>query len=152
MYRPGGVTVGKMYRIGEMAKLARVSKRTIDYYTQLGLLVAERSDSNYRYYSQESLERLKLIEIFKREKLSLEEIKQRLDALNVADVSAADVSQKIHDIQEQMKKLENDVLQLKPLLGKLNEQQLKILTKQISIQGASLYQTLSFLFGEIPFI
>ncbi|MEW9668849.1 MerR family transcriptional regulator [Ammoniphilus sp. 3BR4] len=139
-----------MYRIGEMAEIAKVSKRTIDYYTQMGLLDPKRSETGYRYYTENALERLKLIEMFKREKLSLEEIKERLDTLDHCDIPAQDVSQKIHEIQEQMRKLEKEVLKLKPLLSQLNEKQLKVLTKQISIQGTSLYHTIAILLGEVP--
>lgn len=40
-------------RIGDLAKATGVAKRTIDYYTNLGLLQAERSRTNYRYYGEE---------------------------------------------------------------------------------------------------
>lgn len=148
--RQGGGSFGTMYRIGEIAEIAKVSKRTLDYYTQMGLLVPERSDSGYRYYRENALERLKLIEMFKKEKLSLEEIKERLDTLDSCNISAQDISKKIHEIQEQMKKLESEVLKLKPMLSELNEKQLKTLTKQISIQGTSLYHTIAILLGEVP--
>ena len=40
----------KLYKIGELAKIADVSPRTIDYYTKLSLIEPEkRSDTNYRY-------------------------------------------------------------------------------------------------------
>ncbi|MGE7764185.1 MerR family transcriptional regulator [Peribacillus sp. NPDC096540] len=32
-----------MYRVGQLAELANVSKRTIDYYTQLGMLNYEKN-------------------------------------------------------------------------------------------------------------
>lgn len=135
-----------------MAELAKVSKRTIDYYTQLGLLTAERSKSNYRYYSEDALERLKLIELFKREKLSLEEIRERLNTLDATPASSREVTEKVHDLHERMRQLEEEVLKLKPLLSKLNEQQLKVLTKQLSVQGASLYHALNLLLGESLFL
>ena len=66
----------KLYKIGELAKLADVSPRTIDYYTKLSLIEPEkRSDTNYRLYSDETLTRLKRIESMKNEKYTLEEIK-----------------------------------------------------------------------------
>ncbi|RKJ54475.1 MerR family transcriptional regulator, partial [Butyricicoccus sp. 1XD8-22] len=42
-----------------------ITKRTIDYYTSLGLLEAERSSSNYRYYTSEAINRLHEIEEMK---------------------------------------------------------------------------------------
>lgn len=141
-----------MYRIGELAKTANVSKRTIDYYTQLGLLPTHRTESNYRYYSDEALVTLKLIEVFKKEKLTLEEIREKLEILRKEKVPAADVSYKMHEICEQLHTLEDRLLELKPLLAKLDERQLRILTKQVSIQCASLLHTLSILFQENPII
>jgi len=47
------VTDGVFYRIGELANIANVSKRTVDYYTSLGLLHAQRTKSNYRIYDEE---------------------------------------------------------------------------------------------------
>ena len=49
-------------KIGELAEKTGITRRTIDYYTTLGLLQAERSASNYRYYSIETIEKLRLIE------------------------------------------------------------------------------------------
>lgn len=69
----------KLYRIGELAKAAGVSERTIDYYTKLGLITPEeRSLKNYRLYNDETLNRLERINQMKQEKYSLEEIRQTL--------------------------------------------------------------------------
>lgn len=70
---------GVVYKIGELASIANVSKRTIDYYTKLGLLKAERSKSNYRYYDSSALEDLKLIDHYKKLNYSLDMIKERLE-------------------------------------------------------------------------
>ena len=142
----------KNYRIGELAEVVGVSKRTIDYYTQLGLLTPNRTGANYRSYAEDSLERLKLIGLYKKEKLTLEEIRERLQVLEGERVPIMDVSQKIHEIREQVYSLENQLLELKPLLAKLNETQLIPLKKQMFAQYASLIQILSLLLGvEIPF-
>ncbi|MFZ3130884.1 MAG: MerR family transcriptional regulator [Desulfosporosinus sp.] len=143
----------KYYRIGELAEVVGVSKRTIDYYTQLGLLNPNRTEANYRYYTEDSLEILKLIGLYKKEKLTLEEIRERLQVLEGKRVPIMDVTQKIHEIREQVYTLENQLLELKPLLAKLNETQLIPLKKQMFAQYASLFQILSILLGgEIPFI
>ena len=41
--------------------MAHVTKRTVDYYTNIGLLKAERSASNFRFYNEEALKRIYLI-------------------------------------------------------------------------------------------
>lgn len=67
-------------KIGEIAKLSGVSTRTIDYYTVSGLLHSERSDSNYRLYPLSTLQTLKRIQLLKKQRLSILEIKEILAA------------------------------------------------------------------------
>lgn len=131
-----------------MAQAANVSKRTIDYYTQLNLLTPHRTETNYRYYSEDSFERLKLIEVYKKEKLTLEEIRERFQILDEQSVSITDVSLKIHEIHEELHSIENHLLELKPLFSRLNEDQLTPLKKQMFAQYASLFYILSILLGE----
>ncbi|WP_126428341.1 MerR family transcriptional regulator [Brevibacillus marinus] len=137
--------MGKLYRIGQLAELTGLSKRTIDYYTKLGLLAAERTPSNYRYYSEQTLERLKLIAQFKQQKLSLNEIRDRLQLLEQTDL--AQVPDKIHQIHAQARQLEDNLLELKTLLAKLDTAQRHALAKQLSVPCVSLYQTLLMILG-----
>ncbi|GAB7387821.1 MerR family transcriptional regulator [Bacillaceae bacterium] len=138
------------YKIGELAELANVSKRTIDYYTKLGLLKPERSECNYRYYSPEALQKLKLIEAMKKEKLTLEEIRQRFELMEKSEPEIQDVLQKVQQLEKKMKQLEEEVLKLKPALAKLNGNESKALRQQLSTRCASFVQTLLILFGEQP--
>ncbi|MEK9198531.1 MerR family transcriptional regulator [Lysinibacillus halotolerans] len=66
-------------KIGELAKKTGITKRTIDYYTNLGLLKAERSTSNYRFYTSEAIERIHEIEAMKAQGMCLQDIKKSLD-------------------------------------------------------------------------
>jgi MerR family copper efflux transcriptional regulator len=138
---------GKLYRIGEVAELAGVSKRTVDYYTQLEMLVPIRTESNYRYYTEETLERLKLIELYKQERLSLEEIRNRLHMLDNSTISLTEVSHKIDAAEEKIREVKEILLELKPILSTLNENQTKCLLQKLSVQGISLSQLLSMLLG-----
>lgn len=67
-----------MKKISEVSALAGVSKRTLQYYDEVGLLVAERSSENDRIYSEKAVETLIRILIYKSEGLKLEEIKEVL--------------------------------------------------------------------------
>ena len=64
-----------MKKIKEACKLAGISKRTLQYYDDVGILPAERAIGNERLYSRESLNRLVKILIYKKGGLKLEEIK-----------------------------------------------------------------------------
>ena len=48
-------------RAGELAKAAGVSSDTLRHYERKGLLRAERSSNGYREYSQDALERVRMI-------------------------------------------------------------------------------------------
>jgi DNA-binding transcriptional MerR regulator len=52
----------ELLRIGDVARRAGVSRRTVDFYTRMGLLQpAKRSQGNYRLYPPESVDRIHLI-------------------------------------------------------------------------------------------
>lgn len=62
-------------RIGEFARIAGVTPRTVRYYESLGLLSPnEREGSGFRYYTGTELARLQKINALKELGLSLEEI------------------------------------------------------------------------------
>jgi DNA-binding transcriptional MerR regulator len=62
-------------RIGEFAKRAGVTPRTVRYYESLGLLgPSEREGAGFRYYTEIELEKLHKINDLKELGLSLEEI------------------------------------------------------------------------------
>jgi len=65
-----------MYKVGELAKLAGVTVRTIRYYDEKGLLKThERTHGGQRIYSEADLVYLKRITELKRLGFALEEIK-----------------------------------------------------------------------------
>lgn len=72
-------TVG-LLRIGELAKLTGQTVPTVRYWTQQGLLqVANRTDSGYTLYEKAQVDRAKQVVDLKAQRLSLAEIKVRLE-------------------------------------------------------------------------
>jgi MerR family transcriptional regulator, copper efflux regulator len=64
-----------MMRIGELAKQANVTARTVRYYESLGLIpTGEREGSGQHWYPEQTVARLKKIDQLKALGLSLEEI------------------------------------------------------------------------------
>ena len=53
-----------MLRIGEIARRARVSTRSLRYYEQQGLLASERTSAGQRVYAESAVERVRLIQQF----------------------------------------------------------------------------------------
>ncbi|MGI5836794.1 MAG: MerR family transcriptional regulator [Chloroflexota bacterium] len=98
-----------LYRIGELADLAGVSPRTIDYYTQVGLLQACcRSEGNYRLYDTQALDRLKVIRAYKEQGLQLVAIQARL--AQMAKAPDGDL-EKLRVHLEQIRKLVDQMMQ-----------------------------------------
>lgn len=67
-------------QIGEAAKQAEVTPRTIRYYESLGLMGSvQREGSGFRHYDEVDIQRLRKIEALKNLGLSLEEIGSVID-------------------------------------------------------------------------
>jgi DNA-binding transcriptional MerR regulator len=132
-----------------------VSRRTIDYYTNLGLLKPIRSESNYRYYTEDSLVRLKIIESLKAGRFTLEEIREHLSILD--DGTAPELNRTVKKdgsvnidlLRKQIKQLENHLVQLEPRVGGLEAGQAVLLRKKIMMQSIALIQSLMMYINEI---
>jgi DNA-binding transcriptional MerR regulator len=69
-----------MMKIGDLAKRADVSQRTIHYYETLGLVEpTRRVGRGYRYYDELALKRLEKIKQLQKVGLSLDEIRQVIE-------------------------------------------------------------------------
>jgi MerR family transcriptional regulator, thiopeptide resistance regulator len=69
-----------MYTVKQLSQLAGVTKRTLRYYDQLGLLnPSSVGENGYRYYSKEVLLRLQQILLYRELDIPLEQIKHILD-------------------------------------------------------------------------
>ena len=121
-----------------MAEITGVTKRTIDYYTTLGLLKAERSPSNYRYYDHSSIERIAFIEKCKSEGHSLEEIKKMVISRFSEEVDVLELRLKIQG-------LEQDVTKALEQLKESDPEKYESLKKNISSESLSLIQSLLLL-------
>jgi len=74
--------------IGEIAARAGVSRRTVDFYTGLGLLTAvRRSDGNFRLYQPSDVQRIGAIRRLEAQGMRLDEIAHLLTAPPAADHS-----------------------------------------------------------------
>lgn len=69
-----------MYKVKEVAELTGVTVRTLHHYDRIGLLKPEAvSAAGYRFYSEENLERLQQIIVFREMDFSLQEIKEIIE-------------------------------------------------------------------------
>ena len=69
-------------KIEEVSKLSGVSKRTLQYYDDEGILPVKRSKNNYRLYDDETMERLWEVLWYKEMGFDLKDIKLILEREN----------------------------------------------------------------------
>jgi len=72
-------------RIGELASRSGVSRRTVDFYTGLGLLTPARSGGNFRLYQPSDVQRIAAIRRLEAQGIRLDEIARLLTASPQAD-------------------------------------------------------------------
>ncbi|MBD7938241.1 MULTISPECIES: MerR family transcriptional regulator [Cytobacillus] len=124
-----------------MAERVNLTKRTIDHYTNLGLLEAERSPANYRYYDASAIERLHLIEKWKSDGMSLLDIKRKLDEKDVHEAEEIDV----RELRIKINGLKDEVSEVLAHLNKTDVTSQEYIKKNVSSESMSLIQTLLLL-------
>ncbi len=69
-----------VFTVNEVSKIAGISVRTLQYYDKIGLLPPSGfTDSGYRLYNEDSLERLQTILLFRELEFPLKEIKEIIE-------------------------------------------------------------------------
>ncbi|AFS69416.1 MULTISPECIES: MerR family transcriptional regulator [Exiguobacterium] len=98
-----------LLKIGQVAEATGLSKRTIDYYTSLGLLTTERTASGYRLYTEDVIQHIQKIEYLKTQRLSLQEI---LTFFTEREVKTGDaIYQEVQQLQETVNGLEQRLME-----------------------------------------
>ena len=102
------------YRIGELARMTGVSPRTIDFYTNQGLLApAERSEGGHRFYDDDAPRRVHAIKALRANGWSLEQARARLSPAQ----AAAEVLPRAEHLREELRRIEREVADLAPRLA-----------------------------------
>ncbi len=110
------------YTLKDIIEITGVTKRTLHYYDEIGLLVPDKNDKNYRVYKQQDLEKLQKILILKSFDFDIAKIKQYISYDN-----------------EQLRKLLSE--QVSKLDKKISDLQLIRLSVCKFIKGHSLIDT-----------
>ncbi|OIS54496.1 Hg(II)-responsive transcriptional regulator [Staphylococcus equorum] len=109
------------FRIGELAEKCSVNKETIRYYERIGLISEpDRTESGYRMYSQQIIERLNFIKRMQELGFTLNEIDKLLGVVDRNESKCRDMYDftvlKLEDIQrkiEGLKRIEQMLVDLK---------------------------------------
>ncbi len=88
----------RIMKIGDLAKKSGLQTGTIRYYEKAGLIPEpERSNSNYRRYSESHIERLRFIQHCRLLDMSLEEIRLLLDYRDFPEANCSKVNDLIDE-------------------------------------------------------
>lgn len=67
------------YSLKQIMDITGVTKRTLHYYDEIGLLKVQKNENNYRVYNQNDLVRLQKILLLKNLDMSIKEIYEVID-------------------------------------------------------------------------
>ena len=119
-----------MFTIGQVAKKYALSRSTLLYYDSIGLLSPSgRSESNYRLYSDNDLQKMDRIKLFRSTGLSLESIAVLLEK----EGSELDITleHRLTDINGEIQKLRNQQKVILKVLEVENfEANTRVITKE----------------------
>jgi len=65
-----------MLRIGEAAKMYKISNRTLRYWEEVGVLKSTRTENSYRYYDDENVARINQIVLLRKLKMPIADIER----------------------------------------------------------------------------
>jgi MerR family copper efflux transcriptional regulator len=106
--------------IGQLAKKANVSNRTLRYYEELGLIAPKNRGSNrYRYYDESHLQRIHTIKMLQESGFALKEIVAALSPMLDPSGNVTYAGQEI----------------AKKIFGALSEQHAKLVTHQRELEA-----------------
>lgn len=109
--------MGEQYTISQLARAADIPTTTVRYYERIGLVEPEdRSQGNYRLYSDESLKKLKFIRAAQATGFTLDDVRVLLDRSQGQKLSCYDVQQLIEQRLADVKKRLKDLRHVRGVL------------------------------------
>jgi len=108
-----------MFTVNDLSRLAGVSRRTLHYYDEIGLLKPSQVGENgYRYYGEEALLRLQQIMLYRELDMPLESIKKIMgrrdfDVLNALESHMDDLYRRIERMERIIQTVEDTINHLK---------------------------------------
>lgn len=127
----------KLYSIGEIAKLSKLTHKTLRHYDEFNLLKPDYVNQNngYRYYSEYQILKLQNIVSLKSAGFTLEEIKNRFEENSVRDLKKflKTYERKKLEIEEKILELEKNKEKISKILEEFSYLEVdKIVLKNLS--------------------
>jgi DNA-binding transcriptional MerR regulator len=100
-----------MFTVKQLSRLAGITPRTLHYYDQVGLLKPSQvGDNGYRYYGEESLQRLQQVLLYRQLDMPIENIKRIMARRDFDAISALESHKEaLHRRIAQLERLINTV-------------------------------------------
>ncbi|PNZ26722.1 MerR family transcriptional regulator [Staphylococcus rostri] len=118
------------YAIGDLAKMFNISTRTLQYYDEKGVLPpAYVNDNNYRVYTDQEVEKLKLILLMKTLGMQLKEIQALIQAEGTLDTVRLILDQKHQALEQAIQKQQAQQKQIRAMQQMMNETSQSSITK-----------------------
>ncbi|MEM7537408.1 MAG: MerR family transcriptional regulator [Chloroflexota bacterium] len=123
-----------MYTIGKLVKEFNLSRSTLLYYDKIGLLTpSERTESEYRLYSEQDFNRMSKIALYKKAGLSLDAIAKILDSAD--DQLSTILEQRLESLNEEMSRIRQQQRFILQLLGENSLlKNIKVMSKEQWVQ------------------
>ena len=116
-----------MYRIGQLAKLLNVSESKLRFLEQQGVISPLRENSGYRYYSEDSKNRLEVILKAQQMGFSLKQIRSVQRQNHSSDQHPVDCQLLLPMLQQKLTEIDQQMLELRE-----QRQQIELLVSQLS--------------------
>ena len=117
-----------MVTLKEAELLTGITRQNIRYYEKMGLIHPSREKENqYRKYNKDDIRRLKLIYMFRKLDMPLEEIQQILDGRKVVQVA-------LDDDYEHLRQKEEKLAAALSFCGEIQETELTDLNVVVNVQ------------------
>jgi DNA-binding transcriptional MerR regulator len=115
---------GPMYSIGEVAKICNVSRKTLRYYEQLGLLKPDYVcfENGYRYYTEQTMNSIPVIKYYKQMGFKLQEMKLAQNTENYFYQEQENIFlTKLDELKEEERRIRNSYSAISEWLGMIRE-------------------------------
>lgn len=141
------------YFIGDMSRICNVSRKTLRYYDEIGLIPSQRhDDNNYRYYTYESLLAVPVIKYYKQMGFSLEEMKEYIkgDSSNIYRVLQHSFRTKISELETKQEAIWRKLASVKDWNSLIHEAE-TVLDNDFREVGTKFVDTSTLLFYDQAF-
>ncbi|TFD99957.1 MerR family transcriptional regulator [Jeotgalibacillus sp. R-1-5s-1] len=127
-------------RIGTVAKRSGLSTRTIDYYTQMGLLSYSRSEANYRLYPESVLDKIEHIQKLKEARMTLHEIKEIMACKEEKTTAPT-----LNEVNEELEHLQSKLASLQSELEHASPEERRYAAQEIQLKMVPVLQMITTL-------